>query len=335
MPIKNAPQALRAPLTFSKRLERKWFMLLRIIKSGCINFVRNAWLSIAAIAMMVITLTIVLFSIILNQTFRHTVQQITDKIDVSVYLKDEVTPVQRDDFIASLRRQKNVKEVVYLSKDDALKVYQEQNKENTELLTAISQTDNPLPASLQIKPKDVNDLQSIRDFVSTPDNKALQSDEADDSGDRKSAVDKITKTARFFGQIGAIAVLVFAVVSVLIIFNTIQMAIFNRRDELAIMQLLGASPGYIRGPFLIEALLYGIISGLISLLICNLILQVQASVFRAGSSGVIDIAYTIEFLSMNFGKLLITQLGLGIGIAVLSANVATRRHLRKSRPKKK
>src|SRR6478609_7767138 len=91
----------------------------RVLRTGLLNFVRNAWLSIAAIAVMVVTLTIILFSLIANATFTHTIQQITSKINISVYLKDSVTTTQRNHLIDELRQQPNVKDVHYVSKADA------------------------------------------------------------------------------------------------------------------------------------------------------------------------------------------------------------------------
>ena len=182
-----------------KRGERfkRWLITIRrIIRTGCINFVRNAWLSIAAMAVMLITLTIVLFSVIANATFTHTIQQITDKIDISVYLKDSVTPPQRAKLIASIKSLPNVKSVGYLSKDEALIAYKQQNAGNADLLVAISQTDNPLPASLIIKPRDVNKISDIKKFLDKKDVTALQSDQTSYSGDRKQAVDKITPISR-------------------------------------------------------------------------------------------------------------------------------------------
>lgn len=88
-------------------------MFRRIVRTGVLNFVRNAWLGIAAIAVMVITLTIILFSIIANATFSNTVQTITDKIDISVYLKDSVTPKERDTLIEQLKTLDNVKSVFF------------------------------------------------------------------------------------------------------------------------------------------------------------------------------------------------------------------------------
>lgn len=321
--------ALRSNMSFSQRMQRKRSILIRIFKSGCVNFVRNAWLSIAAIAMMVITLTIILLSVILNQTFRNTIAQITDRIDVSVYLKDEVSPRKTEDFLNEIRRLQNVKEVEYLDKNEVYEGYVLDNKDDPAALAAVSLIDNPFPATVRIKPKDPNDLESIRRFLETTESKELQSDKISYSEETKEAIDNITRTAKFVTEVGLVAVLIFAAVSVMIIFNTIQMAIFNRREELAIMQLLGATKRYIQGSFLVEAFLYGIISGLISVLLVNILLQVQTSVFDATSSGIVDITYAVSYLGDNFIKLLAMQLSLGVGIAVLSATFATRRHLRK------
>ena len=143
---------------------RKLITLSRILKAGLVNFIRNAWLAVAAIAIMVITLTIVLFSVIANATFANTVKQITDRIDISVYLIDDITDQKRYDLITQLKKLPEVKNVEYVSKDDALKRYRKQNENNLDLLMAISQTDNPLPASLQIKPTDPNNIEPIRKF---------------------------------------------------------------------------------------------------------------------------------------------------------------------------
>src|SRR3990167_3761196 len=148
-------------------LRRHLITFERITRTGVINFVRNTWLAIAAIAMITITLTIVLFLIITNATFTNTIAQITDRIDVSVYLKDEVTEAQKDNLISQLKSIDNVKSVRYISKTEALKIYQQQNRDDIDLLVAISQTDNPLPASLQIKPDDPNRLLFIKNCWQT------------------------------------------------------------------------------------------------------------------------------------------------------------------------
>lgn len=309
-------------------LQRTAIMGQRIFKTGILNFIRNAWLGMAAIAVMVITLTIILFSVIGNATFSNTINAITDRIDISVYLKDEVTVRQREQLINQVKNLENVKSVSFVSKQQALEAYRVQNADNTELLQAITQTDNPLPASLQIKPRDPNKIESIRSFLEQKEVKALQSDETSYSGDRKAAIDKITNATNFFQKAGIIGVVTFAVISMLIIFNTIQMAIFNRRDELTIMRLLGASTNFIRGPFIVECMLYGVVSAIASIAIIHFIFGVAATAFEASTLGVLDIGYANQYFSDRYWLFLGMQLAIGICIGMVSSLIATRRYLK-------
>ncbi len=309
-------------------VRRSAIMGRRIFKTGLLNFIRNAWLGMAAIAVMVITLTIILFSVIANATFANTVQSITDRIDISVYLKDSVDVKTRDKLVSQLNNLENVKSVKYVSKEEALEAYRQQNIDNPDLLQAINQTDNPLPSSLQIKPRDPNKIESIRTFLEKKDVKALQSDETSYSGDRKAAIDKITSATSFFRKAGVVGVAVFAVISMLIIFNTIQMAIFNRRDELTIMRLLGASTNFIRGPFIVESMLYGVVSGVLSLVIIHTIFTITAKAFEASSLGLLDINYSNEYFASHYWLFLASQLGIGMLIGAISSLIATRRYLK-------
>lgn len=308
--------------------EHKFITLKRIVKNGAISFGRNIWLAIAAIAMMAITLTILLFAIVANATFSNTIDDITSRIDVSVYLNDEVTEEQRNQFINQLKKIDNVKAVEFISKEQALKAYREQNIENKDLLAAISETDNPLPATIIIKPTDPNRLDSIKNFLDKPEAAALQSDPTSYSGDRKAAIDKITSATKFFQQAGIAGIAVFVVISMLIIFNTIRMAIFNRRDELVIMRLLGATPGYIRGPFVVETMLYGAVAAIISLVIVSSLFAIASSTLEASSLGLLDINYSGQFFRNNLWLILTTQISVGILIGAASSALATRRYLK-------
>jgi cell division transport system permease protein len=300
----------------------------RIVHTGIVNFIRNASLAIAAMAVMVVTLTIILFSIVTNATFTNTIDQITDKIDISVYLKDEITPAQKDKLVTDLKRLPNVEHVTYLSKEQVFTRYAKQNAGNQDLLSAINETSNPLPATVLIKPADLNRINDIKNFLSKSDVAALQSDQPSYSGDRKAAIDKITHATNVLREIGVVAVITFTIISALIIFNTIQMAIFNRRDEIQIMRLLGASTTYIRGPFVVESIIYGILSAVISILIINAAFVASSSALQASSLGLLDIGYASEFFSQHFLWLLTAQLGIGIIIGAASSIIATRRYLK-------
>jgi cell division transport system permease protein len=308
-------------------MKRKTVTFSRVIRTGMVNFVRNAWLAIAAMAVMVITLTIVLTSIVTNATFTNTINQITDKIDVSVYLKESASQGQTEQLLKDLRGLPNVKSVAYLTKDQALERYKKQNANNPALIAAINQTDNPIPATIQIKPRDLNKVQDIRDYLNKPSAHSLW-DDVSYRDDRKAAIDKIAHATEILRRAGIVAVLVFALISVLIIFNTIQMAIFNRRDELTIMRLLGASTWYIRGPFVVETIIYGVISALISILLMHTLFVASNQTLQASSLGLLDINYAGNYFTAHFWMLLTLQLGIGILIGAASSIVATRRYLK-------
>jgi cell division transport system permease protein len=311
-------------------MKKKFNTFIRIIKTGGINFMRNAWLAIAAMAVMVVTLTIILFSLVTSATFNHTISKITAKIDISVYLNDSVTDAQRMTLTNQLRQLPAVKSVNYLSKDQALKEYKQQNAGNTQLLKAVAQTGNPLPASIEIKPQDPSHIEPIKHFLDKPHNKKLQDPQAGTSysGDRKAAIDNIAHATNILRRIGVVAILVFAAISMMIIFNTIQMAIFNRREEIQIMRLLGATTTYIRGPFVVESVIYGVLSAVISVFLIYGVFLTTSNALKASSLGLLDIDYAARYFHHHFAILLTLQIAIGIIIGAVSSVIATRRYLK-------
>lgn len=274
------------------KIKRRIITFGRVLKAGVQNFIRNATLAVAAIAVMVITLTIVLLSIIANATFTNTIKDLTDRIDISVYLKDSVDKERTDELLEQLRSIEAVQNVDYKSKKQVLED-QQSDSGSVDIQRALVQIDNPFPATIRIKPANPDNLGSIQDFLEQPDIKELQSAETSYSGSRRDAIDKITAATRFLQQAGIVSVFIFATVSVLIIFNTIRMAIFNRREELTIMRLLGAGTWFIRGPFVVETILYGIISAVISIALLNALFAVSETTFDASSFGLLDISLSL------------------------------------------
>jgi cell division transport system permease protein len=304
-------------------MNRKLITLSRIFRTGAVNFLRNATLAAAAIAVMVVTLTTILFSLITSAAFNHTISQIASKINISVYLADSVTTQQRDTLEVHLRSLSEVKSVSYVSKEQALAEYKAANATNKSLLEAINETGgNPLPASIEIDPIDPG--------KNEPSTIALENPTAGTSysGDRKAAIDKIASATDVLKRVGVVLVVLFALISMLIIFNTIQMAIFNRRDEITIMRLLGATTWYIRGPFVVESAIYGVFAALISVGFIDLVFVLSASALQATSLGLLDIAYADTYFHKNFWVLLTGQLLIGIVIGAVSSIIATRRYLK-------
>jgi cell division transport system permease protein len=302
--------------------------LIRIMKTGFRNFFRNLWLSTAATAVMTITLTIILFSYIATTALTSTIAQVVEKIDVSVYLKDEVTVAQANNMKATLEAQPNVESVTFVTKSDALVIYREQNKNNKELLAAVTEDDNPLPQSLAIKAKDPNKIDPIIAVVNRDQFKALlqEKDPVSYTGERKKTIDRIIGATNFIKQAGLVASALFVVISTLIIFNTIRMAIFTRREEIEIMKLVGATNWFIRGPFIFEAALYGIIATIISVVLCySLVLGVGP---QLGSY--IDTQTIIEVFRNHPFVIISVELLIGVVIGATSSLLAMSRYMKLS-----
>jgi cell division transport system permease protein len=301
---------------------------IRILKAGVQNFVRNLTLAVAAMAVITITLTTILMLVVANATLNSTIKQVNNKITISVYLKDSVTDTQKNDLINTLKGLSEVQSVSYISKSEALALYEAQNAGNSSIQSAVAQTSNPLPATVDITPNNPSQLSQIKDYLNQPTVIALQSDPSSYSGALKKAIDKIAKTTTLLKEGGIISIVIFAGVSVLIIFNTIRMTIFNRRDELQIMRLLGASTWYIRGPFVVENVIYGLISAVLSMVIVDILFTTVSSSLQASSFGLLDIGYANYYFKHYFWFILLIQFLLGILIGAVSSVIATRRYLK-------
>jgi len=300
----------------------------RIIETGIVNFMRNLGLAVAAMSVMFVTLTIVLVSFVVNVAFTNTIAQITNQIGISVFLNDVDTQAQTATLIHEIKQLPNVKTVQYLSKAQALAQYEQQNSGNQQLQTAIDYTSNPLPATIIIEPDNLNQIQDIKNFLVEPSISALQSDAPTYSGEREVAINKITHATDVLREIGILSIIIFTLISILIIFNTIQMSIFNRRDEITIMRLLGASTAYIRGPFIVESAIYGFFSGIISTFIIYGAFKGASNSLGATSLGILNINYAATYFDDHFLTYLGAMVGLGILLGAGSSFIATIRYLK-------
>src|ERR1700677_1945885 len=146
----------------------RFLTLTRIIKAGIQNFLRNITLAVAAMAVITITLTTVLLLVIANATLNNTIRQINNKISISVYLADSVTVEQRNNLIDGLKGLSEVQSVNYISKSEVLALYEAQNAGNTSIQSAVAQTENPLPATINVTPVNPSQLEQIKNYLDEP-----------------------------------------------------------------------------------------------------------------------------------------------------------------------
>jgi cell division transport system permease protein len=309
-------------------MRRKWITLMRIGRYGVSNFSRNAWLTTAATVVMILTLTIVLATFTSQLVFKDTIDQLREKIDISVYLKDGISKEDQNKLKNAIKGVSIVTSVDYVSKDEARQKFIQDSKGNLAQLQALGALDgkNPLPASFRVHVSDTNKLDLIHKLVNQDEYKKLQSKPDSTSGPRKEAIENIARGAQFTSIGGLVISVIFVVISIMIIFNTIRMAIFNRRDEIEIMKLIGAEKSFIRGPFIVEASLYGVIAALISMVLVYGILLALARPDIASYG--IKAVPTLQFFNTWPAVIILVQIGLGIVIGMISSFMAMRRYLK-------
>ena len=245
-------------------LKRKLINARRVFVIGTHSFLRNAWLSAAATIVMTITLGCILMTLFASYTLNSTVKSFTEKIDVSIFFKTDATKEKIDQLSADLRNNASlgVKEVSYVSKEEAQKSFEEANKDDVKTLQAIAQTKDAFPASIRVKTFDTSKLEEVVKVAREDKYKSYVDKDSYKDDAKRTAVNRLGNISKFLRNAGLLASIIFGVISILVILNTIRMTIFNRKDEIEIMQLIGASKWYIRGPFLVEASVYGAIAGI-------------------------------------------------------------------------
>ena len=235
---------------------------------------------------------------------------------VEIYLLDETPESDIQSMMQSLQGLNEVEKVDFLSKEDAMAEMQERWGENAYLLDGLSE--NPLPRSIRVTVKDVSDAESVVDyadgFSGVEDIKYSQSE-----------VDKIIKITDGI-QIGALVVIVFLiVVSIVVVSNTVKLTVLARGREISIMKYVGATNWFIRGPFLAEGIVIGIIaavisSGLVSVLYYWLSQSFSAQILVLFSTGLVPVG----FMSAN---LIVIFMSLGISIGAVGRIISMRKFL--------
>ena len=310
----------------------------RITRGGFVNFWRNGFLSFAAVV--VITLSLSIFGgIIFASAFGHAlINQVKDKVDINVYV---TLTAQESDILAlqsTLKKLPEVSAVAYISSTTALANFQTKWQGNDLIIQGLQEIGyNPLPAVLNIKAKDPSQYAGIADFLSS--NQALAKDgtaivDHVNYNQNKVVIDRLSEIISAVDTAGSIVALIFVFVSVIMIFNTIRLIIYNAKDEIGVMKLVGASNTYVRGPFVVSGIMYGVVSGVITLILLALAAHYSDAVIikLAGIQGINDFSVIVNILSAyflsNFGQIFSIIMGSGILLGGLSSYVAVRRYLK-------
>lgn len=324
MAKKSEPRALQT----KHAGRRKWLTFVRMCRYGINNFSRNTWLTIAATAVMTITLLIIFMTLAARQVLVDTVDQIKDKVDMSIYVKTDTSSEDARKIRDEIAKLSDVKSVTYISPSEARADFANQNKGDAQTLEALNEATNKLPGTFRVAIVDINNPSQLDHFVKTS---ALYKAHADPnrepsfSGERRSAIENIGAATKFAERVGLVASLIFIIISSLIVFNTIRMAIFNRKEEIQMMKLIGADRNFIRGPFIVEAVVYGFIAAILATILGMVALY---GVKQKLADYQIAIDGTVQLATVYIGFVLLAMIVAGSLIGVISSLLATRKYLK-------
>lgn len=307
----------------------------RIAKYGAKGFGRNIWLSTAATVVMAITLIILFVTVVASVILTSTADLMKDKIDITIYVKPNTSEEVLSEMTEIIKGDENVKSVEVSNSEEEYEKFLEENADSDEVINILDEDMKKLmiakmQGTIRIKVYNVDDLTSIRNLVETNDTFKQYTDKekAPTYDVNQAEIATITSWARIARTGGLILAIVFLVISVLIIFSTIRMAIFSRREEIYMMKLVGAEKRFIRGPFLVEAEICGVIAGLVAATVSYFGFMFVAP--KLASYG-IDVTSITDVLQSN--KLILVYLvfiAAGMIIGRISARLAVSKYLHKT-----
>ncbi len=302
----------------------------RILKWGFINFFRNGVISAANVLVMSLSIFMIGSVIVGSAFLSGIITNLEEKVDISVYFK---TDAQEGDIVElkkDLEKLPEIKSVNYISSEESLKLFQEKHKDDKTSLEALELIgENPFAASLEITAKDTSKYESISKFLEKGSYDEIIG--IDSAGRKKITyrqnqfvIDKLSGILRQVRIFGLGLSIVLMMIAVLVAYNTIRLAIYNAKDEISVMQLVGASRMFIRGPFLIEGIMHGVIATIFTLSVLYPLMWwvgMKTSVVFGGLN-------IFQYFQSNLIILTALLLATGTLLGVISAGVAMRKYLK-------
>jgi len=299
----------------------------RVTKSGLLNFWRDRWISLATILIVIITLFSIGGLIFARAILISTLDEIQDKVDISVYFKmdaGEEDILALKDYVNTLNEVKNVE---YITRDKALEMFEDRHQNNDLIVQSLEEIgENPLGAILNVKAKETSQYEGIAKFLDDGVESGKFADIIDKINyhQNKLVIDRLSKILDSARKIGFGISIILVIVSIIITFNTIRMAIYTNKEEIGVMRLVGASNRFISGPFVIEGVACGLLSSLITMGILYPLTNWLGPLTQ-GFFGSVNIS---DYYSANFLQIFLILSVSGIILGSFSSLIAVRRYLK-------
>ena len=301
--------------------------LRRVVKSGFVGFWRSAYVSLASVFVLTVSLFVIGATMFLDQLLTVSLQNLQSKVDINVYFVPDAAPEEIDRLTTSIEALPDVQSVAFTSRDEALRLYRERNQGDEIAIQALEElNENPLGATLAIQARETSQYEQIANFLE--EQQSLESpsspviDEVNYNRNRES-IERLTSIIGAVEQAGFMVMIVLLIASVLITFNTIRLAIYTAREEISIMRLVGAGNMFIRGPFMLQGIMYGLLAGFLAVLILYPIM-----LWLGPSTEAFFEFNLLTYYTDNLIYIFLVLAGIGIVLGLISSILAIARYLR-------
>ncbi|MBQ3408877.1 MAG: permease-like cell division protein FtsX [Clostridia bacterium] len=298
-------------------------ILSYLIGEGFKNVFRNKKSTFAALIIMFATMITVGIGLAGARNVTSMVKQLEEEVPVTVYINDGLSTSEQQEVEDYIKSIESVNKVEYTSKAEALKEAKEKLAENAELLSQYSENNHPFPASYTITLTDINKSQDVVNAINSVEDIKEKIKEIKTPDTVISGLNRIDRGIKFlFFGIGALLI----VVSIVIIGNTIKLAVHARRREISIMKYVGATNNFIRAPFIVEGVVIGVLATAISILLLGVLYHLAYNKFNG------MLITNIGFGMLQFGDIfqitMLVYIVLGVGIGVLGSVFSMKKYLK-------
>lgn len=299
----------------------------RVVKSGFVGFWRSAYVSLASVFVLTVALFVIGATMFIDKLLSTSLESLQSKVDINVYFVPDAPPVEIDRITQAVKALPDVEAVKFTSREDALTQYRERNKNDEVAIQALEElNDNPLGANLAIQAKDTSQYEKIAAFLQEQKDQEQPNTPVIDEinyARNKDSIDTLTNVIDGVERASFAVMTVLLIAAVLITFNTIRLAIYTAREEIAIMRLVGASNMFIRGPFMLQGIMYGFLAGIITLIIFYPIM-----VWIGPRTETFFELNLLDYYLSNFGQFFLVLVGVGVVLGLVSSTLAIARYLR-------
>nr|WP_320148081.1 permease-like cell division protein FtsX [uncultured Anaeromusa sp.] len=231
------------------------------VREAFISMRRNGLMSVASVSTMALSLFILGMFLILVLNLTHLASALESQVQISVYLQDGLSEYEHREIGTRITKMQGVNQVLFVTKAEAMKRFQERLGEQKNLLNALGET-NPLPNAFEVKVDKPEQVKAVAKAIGE-----IKGVENAKYG--QEVIEQLFALTKLIRTFGLILIILLALAAIFIIANTIRLTVFARRKEIGIMKYVGATDGFIRWPFLIEGVMLGISGALLSVLILS------------------------------------------------------------------